>query len=451
MQMLPFPDNRVDWAEFEDKAVEAIIRVHNNQKDIQDKLDNGEIVNPSIEGEPRGGYRSPDGNKVPKWYNFTALALLEKDKTLPGVPSTYGFEPLFLNESLGRSLVESLSMETEKTKEKTMTTPEQVDLEKPELKEYTGIQGMDICGQCKFYEELTNTTTQASAAPGSDATVTHSAGAVGPGVGKCRVTGGYVRKADPVCTDGRPRDQPTELDRTIEMKEIELEAKNMVLTQKMVDLENQVLLAKQNTRTANEGKLTVMKESLAKDEDIKRLQNELAEIQSKTSRLSEQLEKERLDNRKLGNDNDRFKVENQSLDEDLKQVKERLARLQDELREQKTSLVKLQEDLRRATTKANDESALRAQAVQRAIDSENSAAEIQRQNALLVEQISGKSQEIYDTSKARSEGAKREMHLQEELRAQREKYDQLTEEYRELKRLYNDLKDRKKIKVQVKV
>lgn len=543
LEILPFPDNRVDWAEFEDKAVEAIIRIHNNQKTIQDKLDNGEIVNPSIEGEPRGGHRTPDGNKVPKWYNFTALALLEKDKTLPGVPSTYGFEPLFLNESLGRSLVESLSMEKIKTKEKTLTTPEQVDLKEAEwttqfinnlpnssfavvepcaderkdarhlpyrtpsgvdlphlrnalarmdqiksvcggsdeairrtarakliplakkhlpgskwaqektVKEWLeeqGIQGMDICGQCKFYEELTDTTTQASAAPGSDATVTHSAGAIGPGIGKCSVTGGYIRKADPVCTDGRPRDQPTDLDRTIEMKEMELEAKNMVLTQKMVDLENQVLLAKQNTRTANEGKLTVMKESLAKDEDIKRLQNELAEIQSKVSRVSEQLEKERLENRKLGNDNDRLTVENKSLDEDLKNVKERLSRLQDEFREQKTIVARLEEDLKRATTKANDESALRAQAVQRAIDAENSAAEIQRQNALLVEQISGKSQEIYDTSKARSEGAKREMKLQEELRTQREEHDKLVEEIRDLKRQLTKLRDQKKIKVHVK-
>ena len=122
-QMLPFPQNRVDWAEYEDKAVEAIIRIDNEQADIQDKIDNGDIVNPSIEGEPRGGYRTED-RKVPKWYNFTALALLEKDATLPGVPTTIGFEPLFLNESLGRSLVESLSME-QPTSEKPMSEPKE--------------------------------------------------------------------------------------------------------------------------------------------------------------------------------------------------------------------------------------------------------------------------------------------------------------------------------------
>jgi len=550
-QMLPFPQNRVDWAEYEDKAVEAIIRIDNDQADIQDKLDSGEIVNPSIEGEPRGGYRTEDGRNVPKFYSFTALALLEKDATLPGVPTTIGFEPLFLNESLGHSLVESLSMER-KTSENTMSEPKEAELEEetenvlaeaqwtrayindlpsgsfavvepcanerkdarhlpykdstgkidlPHLRnalarmdqvksvcngndealrrkarakliplakkhlpgskwtqEKTvqealaekGIQGMDICGQCKFFEDLVNVTTQAPAAPGSDAIVTQYAGAIGPGVGRCTVSKELARKADSVCTDGRPRDQPTDLDRTIEMKNIEMEAKTIELERKIADLEDQVLLDKQNTRLANDGKLSVMQESIAKDETIKRLQNDVAENQSKVSRLTEKLEKELLDNRKLGSDNYRVKVEAEALKEDVKLFKERTGRLHDELRELKTTTARLQENLKRATTKANDESALRAQAVQRAIDAENGAAEVQRENAILVEKISGKSQEIYDTSRARSEGAKREMKLQEELRTQRTKYNELTEEFRNLKRIYNDLKSRKKIRVKVK-
>jgi len=234
------------------------------------------------------------------------------------------------------------------------------------------------------------------------------------------------------------------------MRNIELEAKTIELERKIADLEDQVLREKGQTRQANDGKLSVMQESIAKDESIKRLQNDVAENQSKVSRLTEKLEKELLDNRKLGSDNYRLKVESEALKEDVKLFKERTGRLHDELRELKTTTARLQEDLKRATTKANDESALRAQAVQRAIDAENGAAEIQRENAILVEKISGKSQEIYDTSKARSEGAKREMKLQEEIRAKNTKYDKLTEDYRELKRLYNDLKSRKKIRVKVK-
>ena len=81
---LPYPDNKVVWAEYEDKAVEAVIKIHNNQKDIQDKLDKGDIVNPSIEGDPLGGYTTPEGTRAPVWYNFTALALLEKTKHSQG-------------------------------------------------------------------------------------------------------------------------------------------------------------------------------------------------------------------------------------------------------------------------------------------------------------------------------------------------------------------------------
>lgn len=234
------------------------------------------------------------------------------------------------------------------------------------------------------------------------------------------------------------------------MKEIELEAKLMVLNQKVVDLENQVLVEKQQTRLATEGKIAVMHESLTKDEDLKRQQLDIAEGQAKVATLTERLEKEDLANRKLSNENAHFKVKSEALDEDLKLFKERLDRLQIELTEQRNQVARLTENLKRATTKANDESALRAQAVQRAIDAENNSAEIQGENALLIEQISGKSQEIYDSSKARSEAAKREMKLQEDLRIAREEHDQLIEEIRDLKRQLAKLRDQKKIKVHVK-
>ena len=234
------------------------------------------------------------------------------------------------------------------------------------------------------------------------------------------------------------------------MKEIELEAKNMVLNQKVVDLENQLLLEKQQTRAATEGKLTAMQESLAKDELNKRQQLDIAEGQAKVATMTERLEKEDLANRKLSNENAHLTVKAEALDEDVKLFKERLDRLQIELTEQKTVVARLTENLKRATTKANDESALRAQAVQRAIDAENNSAEIQGENALLIEQISGKSQEIYDSAKARSEAAKREMKLQEDLRIAREEHERLIEEIRDLKRQLAKLRDQKKIKVHVR-
>jgi len=75
---LPHPESRVEWAEFEDNAVEAIIKIHNSQKRVQDALENGDILNPSIEGDPRSGHRTSDGRFVPVWYEFTELALLEE-------------------------------------------------------------------------------------------------------------------------------------------------------------------------------------------------------------------------------------------------------------------------------------------------------------------------------------------------------------------------------------
>ena len=116
---LPHPDSQVEWAEFEDNAVEAIIKIHNSQKWVQDALENGDILNPSIEGTPRGGNRTPDGRFVPVWYELTELALLEKDYTLPGDPVTYGFEPLILSESMTRSLVKPsrIKKEPEKTEQ----------------------------------------------------------------------------------------------------------------------------------------------------------------------------------------------------------------------------------------------------------------------------------------------------------------------------------------------
>ena len=113
---LPFPENRTDLTRFEDNSVETIIRISNegrvpgtsySMRDIQRMIENGEIYHVSIEGEPRAGEVTERG-KAPQGYIFTSLALLEKDKTLPGDPLTR-LEPLFLRESMGRSLVESLS------------------------------------------------------------------------------------------------------------------------------------------------------------------------------------------------------------------------------------------------------------------------------------------------------------------------------------------------------
>jgi len=93
---LPFPRTRIDWAKFEENAVEGILRVDHRDKWLQKKLDTHEILHPSIEGRPI----PPD---LGGGFHFTALALLEKGVMIPGDPLT-SIQPLMLNENLYESI-----------------------------------------------------------------------------------------------------------------------------------------------------------------------------------------------------------------------------------------------------------------------------------------------------------------------------------------------------------
>lgn len=100
---LPFPRTRIDWAKFEDNTVEGTLRVDNRDKWLQNKLDNGEILHPSIEGRPI----PPE---IGGGFHFTALALLEKGKMIPGDPLS-SIQPLILSEQLYESLGKLVSNE----------------------------------------------------------------------------------------------------------------------------------------------------------------------------------------------------------------------------------------------------------------------------------------------------------------------------------------------------
>ncbi|HUW44760.1 MAG TPA: hypothetical protein VMW50_03100 [Dehalococcoidia bacterium] len=544
-QMLPFPQNRVDWAEYEDLAVEAIIRIDNEQADIQDKLDNGDIVNPSIEGEPRGGYRTEDGRNVPKWYNFTCLALLEKNASLPGVPTTIGFEPLFLNEALGHSLVESLSMEQEKEKN-TMSNQEEVELEEateyilaearwtrayindlpdgsfavvepcadtrkdarhlpykdaagkidlPHLRnalarmdqiisvcngsdealrrkaraeliplakrllpnskwaqEKTvqealaekGIQGMDVCGQCKFFTDLENVTTEAPAAPGSDAIVTHTAGAIGPGIGNCSVARRRVRKADSVCTDGRPRDQPTNLDRTIEtMTEINLKSE-------IADLKNTVLQERQATNEERQKNIKTLQEMVEKDNKIASLTKDKSQNTSEIKRLKEERLRLREEGDRQKEDNTRLEVQVGSTEKDLSFYKDENKRINESIEATRHTIAETKEALTKALTKTNDESTKRAQAVQQAINAETDKARAIEELAISTAEVAARTRELSDFAMRLNEYAKKQITDGKTIDELRKKHGDLVEEYRKLKQDYNTLKDRKKIRVNVR-
>jgi len=450
LKELPFPDSRVVSGDFEDQSVECIIRIANeghvpntnySLKDVQRMLDEGDIVNPSIEAEPEGGRRVSDGRKIPEWWNYTALALLEKGVTLPGVPTTFGFEPLFLNESLGRSLVESLSMETHEKEEKTMSKPEHLpNIEEPkeELVEGQGIHNIDVCGQCKFFSDLVNTTETAPAVTGAfptSAEVTISSGAVGSGVGLCSIDGEYKQKQDPACTDGRPREQATNLKRVggvgemIEKSEInDLNEKILRLTEEKND--------ELDRHVKTQGQLATATAQLTRKED------ELAVEKTKNTRLSmENIEvTEKLN--KVKADNDRHRVQAVGLEKDNLFYKGEATRL-DKINEQLRTVHEEQKDeLTRTMTKMNDESNRRAEAVQRALNAENGRARAVKETALLTEQVSELTTEISDVMQLRALKAKQALKDQQTISELREKNEVQKKIIRELKKDIENLKKR---------
>jgi len=92
---LPFPRTRVDFTRFDDMSVEATLRVDNEDAWLQQKLDAGDILHPSIEGRPE-----PEG--MGEGWHFTGMALLEKGAHLPGDPLTE-IKPIFF-ESVGNQV-----------------------------------------------------------------------------------------------------------------------------------------------------------------------------------------------------------------------------------------------------------------------------------------------------------------------------------------------------------
>ena len=412
-------------------------------KDVQRMLDEGDIVNPSIEAEPEGGHREADGRKVPEWWNYTALALLEKGVTLPGVPTTFGFEPLFFNESLGRSLVESLSVETHEKEENNMSKPEQLpDIEEilkgeeNKLVEGQAIHGMDVCGQCNFFKDGVYTTETAPAATGAfptSAEVTISSGAVGPGVGTCSVDGEYKTKQCPACTDGRPRAQPTNLDRVGGVEKMIAKSEINDLNEKILEIteeKNDEI----DRHAKTQGKLAEMSAQLVRKEDT------LAVEKTKNTRLSmENIElTEKLN--KAKSDNDRYQVKNGGLEKDnlfYKGEATRVAKINEHLR---TVHEEQKDELTRVMTKMNDESTQRAEAVQRALNAENGRARAVKETALLTEQVSELTSEINDVMQLRAAKAKQALKDQQVIRGLREETETQKNTIRGLKKSIEKLK-----------
>jgi len=521
---LPFPEARADMAAFEDNAVETILRIPDTLPEIQRQIEDGEIMHVSIEGEPRGGVKTEKG-RAPKYYNFTALALLERDKTLPGDPLT-SLEPLFLRESMGRSLVESLSLE-KTTKVKNMDgKPSKVTVKLVTEAKWTrkfindlpnsafaviepaytrgdtdnknarhlpykgeggkvdlphlraalarmnqikpvtdsisaaalqagakrvlvaqakkllpnsqwaqeaveeGIQGMDVCGQCKFFTDLSNVIVKVDHLTGAEDSreVTRLGGAIGPGVGLCQVTKQLVRKADSACTDGRPREAATDLDRTKESigeiilkgKISDLEEKNLRTEQaKIREITEHAKTNQKNTELADKNERVARELAVERNKNV-RLKGRLRELETKlddaTSGLAE------LD------------VNLGKAKGDVAFYKETVKGLEEKFEVQKKTIAEAKEETARALTKMNDESTKRATAVQEAINAEQEKGRLSREVAELTERVSELTREVSDVAQIRAEQARRNLGDQTLIKELREKNEEKTTTIRGLKR-----------------
>ena len=329
-----------------------------------------------------------------------------------------------------------------------MSDQEKVELEektvKETLAEYHGIQGMDVCGQCKFFEDLENVTTQAPAAPGSDATVTHTAGAIGPGIGRCAVTNERVRKNDSVCTDGRPRDQPTNLDRTIEtMSEINLKSE-------IADLKNDILQERQATNEQRQKNIKALQEMVEKDNKIAELTKNMSQNTSEIKRLKEERLRLREEGDRHKEDNTRLEVQLGSLEKDLAFYKDENKRVTKARETSQIALEETKEELTKALTKANDESTKRAQDTQRALNAEADKARAIQELAVATAEVAARTREISDLALRLNEYAKKQLSDVATIDEWRKKHSNLVEEYREIKQLYNALKEQKKFRIKIK-
>ena len=298
------------------------------------------------------------------------------------------------------------------------------------LTEAKGLYGIDICGQCKFFTDLSNTTETSPAVTGaeSDTEVSTTRGAIGPGVGRCSITEKLVRKNDSACTDARPREQATDLDRTKET------IGDMVMKDKVNELEEKVLRAEQAKSQEIEDHVKTKMNLTEATDKITRVAQDLAVEQNKNVRLREAAREltEKLD--KALNRIPELEVHLSSAEGDVIFYKEANKSLEEKFEVQKKILVETKDEVTRVLTKMNDESTKRATAVQEAINAEQEKGRLSREVAELTERIAELTREVSNTAQIRAETARQNLSDQMLIKELREKDDEKTKTIRELKR-----------------
>ena len=296
--------------------------------------------------------------------------------------------------------------------------------------ETKGVYGVAVCGQCRFFADLSDTTVTKSAVTGeaTDVEVSISRGAIGSGVGRCSITEKLVRKNDSACTDARPRERATDLDRTKE------NIGEMVMKDKINELEEKVLRAEQaKNREIDDHVKTKMDLTEATDK-ITRVTQELAVEQNKNVRIRENARELSGKLEIALNRIPELEVRLVSAEGDLIFYKEAIKSAEEKFAVQKKDLAEAKDELTRTLTKMNEESTKRATAVQEATNAEREKGRLSREVAELTERVSELTREVSDTALIRAESARSNLSSQKLVKELREKIEEMTNTIRSLKR-----------------
>jgi len=433
---LPFPEARADWAAFEDNSVETIIRIPNSLRQIQRAIENGDILHVSIEGEPRAGVHTDEG-RAPLWYNFTALALLEKDVTLPGDPLTY-LEPLYINESMGRGLVESLSnVDKDKEEEKMSEDKDEKQLTDKTQRLTEAEARNESCAQCSHFLEYLPTTVRTNKVEGdepSDGYVDTREGGIGPGVGQCQVSKELVRKNDAACTDWRQRSTPTSADNTERIIEDTESVEEMIMKSEIEDLKAKQLELLKDKNREIDAHVETRKNLVEASDKLLRKEKEYAVLDKKNTRISTENHglKEQVD--RLKDANSTLEVENGGLLKERDLYKNEAKRFEESYDKLKVSFRELKDELTRTLTQLHDAKADKATAVQRSLNAEEERSRAVVEVAELTEKLTEVHRELSESIDKRAISAKQVLQAHKGLTDLQAKYQTLVEEIRDLKR-----------------
>ena len=203
---------------------------------------------------------------------------------------------------------------------------------------------------------------------------------------------------------------------------------------KIEDLENELLTTKRKHNDEMMSHVTTRGDLVEAQRKVATKDKEIAIHVAKINRLETRNEDTDRKLDKALTLSEELKVKNDNLESDSKFTKDTLERKEDLIEADRKEISQLKNALAEALTKQNNESAKRAEAVQRAQDAVSREAKVLQDNAILSEDLATDRQKVYDLSQRNAVHAKEILQLQREKTQAKEKHDKLVEEIRDLKR-----------------